>query len=188
MNAGPESEFFSDGISDEIINALTHIPDLHVTARMSSFSFKGKNIHLREVGERLNVQTLVEGSVRKAGKRIRITAQLINAADGHQFWSERYDRELENIFTLQGEIARTIADKMKVALKGEQDAPLVKPSTHNLEAYKLYLKGRALLYRRGLAIPEAQACFRRAVELDPDYALAWAGLADGHSTMGNPPR
>ena len=183
MSADPENEFFADGITEEIINALTQIEDLRVAARTSAFSFKNKHVDLRIVGERLNVKTVLEGSVRKAGNRVRIMAQLINVADGYHIWSERYDRELKDIFEVQDDISRAIADRLKVALKsGEQ--PSVKAGTSNLEAYQLYLKGRALLYRRGLDIRRSAQCFERAVALDPNYALAWSGLADARNMLG----
>ena len=184
MSADPENEFFSDGVTEEIINALGQIDDLHVAARSSAFSFKGKNPDLRDVGEKLNVGTVLEGSVRKAGDRLRITAQLVNVADGYQLWSERYDRQLEDVFAIQDEIARAIAERLEVTLKGERKSPLVTPATDDLEAYELYLKGRALLYRRGLSIPKGLKCLRQAVDRDPEYALAWAGLADGYTTLG----
>ena len=183
MSADPENEFFSDGITEEIINALTQIEDLRVAARTSAFTFKNKHVDLRSVGERLNVKTVLEGSVRKAGNRVRIMAQLINVADGYHLWSERYDRELKDIFEVQDDIARAIADRLKVALKGGQQLT-VKPGTSNLEAYQLYLKGRALLYRRGLDIRRAAQCFERAVVLDSHYALAWSGLADARNMVG----
>ena len=183
MSADPENEFFSDGISEEIINALGQIDGLRVAARTSAFSFKGKNVDLRDVAEQLGVATVLEGSVRKAGTRLRITTQLVNAADGYQLWSERYDRELEDVFELQDEIARTIAHRLEVALSGEQQSAIVEPATDSIEAYELYLKGRALLYKRGGYIPQGLACFEQAVALDPGYALAWAGLADAHGVM-----
>jgi len=177
MSVDPENEFFADGITEEIINALTQIEELHVAACTSAFSFKGKHVDLRIVGERLNLKTVLEGSVRKAGNRVRIMAQLINVADGYHLWSERYDRELKDIFEVQDDIARAIAERLKVALKGGRQ-PSIKAGTRNLEAYELYLKGRALLYRGGLDIRRAAKCFERAVALDPQYALAWSGLAD----------
>jgi len=180
MSAEPENEFFADGITEEIINALTQIEELHVAARTSAFSFKGKYVDLRIVGERLNVKTVLEGSVRKASNRLRITAQLTNVADGYHLWSERYDRELKDIFQVQDDIARAIADRLRVALKGDQQVT-VKVGTSNLEAYQLYLKGRALLYKRGLDTRRATECFERVVALDPQYALAWSGLADAYS-------
>jgi serine/threonine protein kinase/tetratricopeptide (TPR) repeat protein len=183
MSADPENEFFADGITEEIINALTQIEDLRVAARTSAFSFKNKHVDLHIVGDRLNVKTVLEGSVRRAGNRVRIMAQLINVADGYHIWSERYDRELKDIFEVQDDIARAIADRLKVALKGGQE-PSVKVGTSNLEAYQLYLKGRGLLYRRGLDIRRAGQCFERAVALDSRYALAWSGLADVRHLLG----
>jgi eukaryotic-like serine/threonine-protein kinase len=183
MSADPENEFFADGITEEIINALTQIENLHVAARTSAFSFKGKHVDLRIIGERLNVKTVLQGSVRKSGNRVRVTAQLINVGDGYHLWSERYDRELKDIFEVQDDIARSIADRLKVALKGGQQAT-VRPGTVNLEAYQLYLKGRALLYRRGLDIGRAAKCFENAVALDPGYSLAWSGLADARNMLG----
>src|SRR6516162_1599421 len=182
MSADPENEFFADGISEEIINALTQIKDLRVAARTSAFTFKGKPVDLRIIGERLNVKTVLEGSVRKVGNRVRIMAQLTNVVDGYHLWSERYDRELKDIFQVQDDIARSIADRLKVALKGDEQVA-VRAGTTNIEAYQLYLKGRALLYRRGLDIRRAAKCFERAVALDPQYALAWSGLADARNML-----
>jgi adenylate cyclase len=183
LSADSENEFFTDGITEEIINALAQIKELHVVARSSAFSFKGKHVDPRIVGEELNVRTVLEGSVRRADSRLRITVQLINAADGYHLWSERYDREMKDVFEIQDEIARSIAQRLKVTFEGRQE-PLVKVGTKNLEAYQLYLKGRALLYKRGPAIPHALECCRQAVTLDPEYALAWAGLADSHTVLG----
>ena len=185
MSTDPENEFFADGISEDIINTLGQVEGLRVAARGSAFFFKGKHVDLREVGQKLQVGTLLEGSVRKAGKRLRITAELVNAEDGYQLWSERYDRELEDIFDIQDEIARTIADRLEVTLTGGKQAPLATRATDNIKAYEAYLKGRGLLYKRGRFILDALTCFEEAVELDPDYALAWAGLADGPSTLGS---
>jgi adenylate cyclase len=184
MSADTENEYFTDGITEEIINALAQIKDLHVVARSSAFSFKGKHIDPRVVGEQLNVRRVLEGSVRRADNRLRITVQLINVADGYHLWSERYDREMKDVFEIQEEIARSIAERLKLTLEGDQAERLVKAGTRSLEAYQLYLKGRALLYRRGGAIPQAAECLDRAVKLDPDYALAWAGLADTYTTLG----
>ena len=142
MSNDPEQEYFCDGISEEIINALTHIESLKVIARTSSFSFKGKNEDMREIGKKLNVETLLEGSVRKAGNRVRITAQLIKAKDGTHFWSERYDRELNDIFAIQDEISQAIVEKLKVQLIDRDKKVLFKGQTENLEAYDNYLKGR----------------------------------------------
>ena len=182
ISTDPENEFFSDGITEEIINALTQIEGLRVAARTSAFTFKGKHVDLRIVGERLNVNTVLEGSVRKAGNRVRIMAQLINVADGYHLWSERYDRELKDIFEVQDDIANAIANRLKVALKSGQQ-PSVKAGTSNLEAYQLYLKGRELFYRR-LHARRAAQCFEQAAALDPQYALAWSGLADANNMLG----
>jgi adenylate cyclase len=183
ISADPENEFFADGITEEIINALAQIKDLHVVARSSAFSFKGKHIDPRVIGQRLTVRTILEGSVRRAGDHLRITAQLINAADGFHLWSERYDRKMTDVFSIQDEIARSIAERLKITLEGVADEALVKAGTSNLDAYQLYLKGRALLYRRGRALRIAGDCFEQAVSLDPDYALAWAGVADVYTTI-----
>jgi len=184
LSADPENEFFADGITEEIINALAQIEQLHVVARSSAFSFKGKHIDLRTIGEQLNVRTILEGSVRRAGNHLRITAQLVNVADGYHLWSQRYDREMKDVFDIQDEIARSIAARLKVSLEGDRLQPLVKARTKNLGAYELYLKGRALLYQRGSGIPRALECFMRAVTLDAGYALAWAGLADAYTVLG----
>lgn len=184
MSADPEDEFFADGMTEEIINALAQIDQLHVVARTSAFSFKGKYIDVRAVGKRLNVRTVLLGSVRRAGNELRITAQLINVEDGYHLWSDRYDRELKDIFEIEDEIARAIAERLKITLKVGEQEPLVKAGTRNLEAYQLYVKGRALLYRRGGAVSRAAECFEREVALDPDYALAWAGLADSYTVLG----
>ncbi len=184
MSADAENEYFADGITEEIINVLSHIEGLHVAARTSSFFFRGKHADMRQIGAQLNVRTVLEGSVRRVGDHLRITAQLVNVADGYHLWSERYDRELKDVFAIQDEIARSIADRLKLTLGRERAEPLVNAGTKNLDAYQLYLKGRALLYRRGGAIPQAAECFDRAVKLDPDYALAWAGLADTYTTLG----
>jgi len=182
LSSDPADDYFSDGISEEIINALAKLEGLRVAARTSSFSFKGRAIEITEIARKLGVSTVLEGSVRKAGHRIRITAQLVNVADGFHLWSERYDREMEDIFAVQDEIARSIADRLKVTLKGDHE-PVVKAGTENLEAYQLYLKGRALLYQRGRGLPRARECFERAVALDSQYALAWTGLADVHRLL-----
>jgi TolB-like protein len=180
MSMDPENEFFADGITEEIINALTQIGNLRVAARTSAFSFKNKYVDLRIVGERLNVKTVLEGSVRKYGNRVRIMAQLINVADGYHLWSERYDRELKDIFEVQDEIARAITERLKLTFEKGAPQTLIKAATQNFEAYELCLKGRTLMYQRGLGIPRALECFQQAVSLDAGYALAWASLAEAH--------
>ena len=178
MSADPENEFFADGITEEIINALSRIAGLRVAARSSCFAFKGKTEDLRAVGDRLGVATVLEGSVRKAGSRLRITAQLANVADGCQVWSQRYDREMSDVFAMQDEIAGAIATKLELQLAGPAAEPASRPAPGNLEAYELLLKGRVLLGRRGRAIVEATRCLERAVALD-------AGLAEAHALIGD---
>jgi serine/threonine protein kinase/Tfp pilus assembly protein PilF len=182
MSSDPENEFFADGITEEIINALAQIEDLRVAARTSAFSFKGKPVDLRTVGECLNVNTVLEGSVRKSGNRLRIMAQLINVADGYHLWSERYDRELQDIFDVQDEIAKTIAARLKVTLEVEGQKPLVRAGTKNLEAYQLYLNGRFHWNKRTPdGFQKSIGYFQAAIEKDPAYALAYTGLADSYN-------
>ena len=183
LSADAENEFFSDGISEEIINALGQIDGLRVAARTSSFSFKGKSIEVSDIARRLDVRHVLEGSVRKAGTRVRVTAQLVDATNGFQLWSERYDRQIEDIFDVQDEIARAIVERLKVAFDAGQSPRLVKVTTNNMEAYQEYLKGRAMLYRRGPWIARALEAFQKAVTLDPGYAQAWAGVADANTAM-----
>jgi len=182
MSADPENEYFADGITEEIIDALAQIPGLHVVARSSAFSFKGKYIDLRIVGEQLKVRTVLEGSVRRADNRLRITAQLVSTEDGYHLWSERYEREMKDVFAIQEEIAQAIAQRLKLTFPWRA-TPLVKTGTPNLEAYQSYVKGRALLYKRGPAISRALVCCQRAVDLDPNYALAWAAVADCYTFL-----
>ena len=177
MSADPDTEYFGDGIAEEIINALGRLPGLRVAARASAFAFRGKADDLRAIATQLGVRTVLEGSVRRAGHRVRITAQLVDVDTGFQIWSERYDRELTDIFAIQDEIATAIAKKFEVALGGEDAGRLVQPGTANLKAYDLYLRGRALLHRRGASLELAIGTFEQAAALDPDYALALAGLA-----------
>ncbi len=184
MSSDAEIDYFGDGIAEEIINALAQLPGLRVAGRSSAFSFKGKREDLRVIGDKLSVGTVLEGSVRKAGAQLRITAQLVNVADGYHLWSERFDREAADVFAIQEEIARTIAERLQVSLAGSDQKTLVRPHTENLEAYALYLKGRGLLYKRGVAIWQALEAFRASLALDPRYALASAGLADAYTLLG----
>jgi TolB-like protein/tRNA A-37 threonylcarbamoyl transferase component Bud32 len=163
--------------TEEIINALTKLGGLKVAARTSSFAFKGKSLDLRAIGDQLGVRTVLEGSVRKAGNRLRITAQLINVADGYHRWSETYDRELTDVFAIQDEIAHAIAAKLEVSLGARAGGQLVKRATENIDAYDLYLKGRAFEGERGPALLHAVECFEQAIALDPRYAQAHAELA-----------
>ena len=184
LSRDADDEFFADGVTEEILNALAQIPKLRVAGRSSAFSFKGKSEDLRSIGAKLNVETILEGTIRRAGSRLRVTAQLSKASDGYQLWSERYDRVAEDVFAVQDEIAGAIAGRLRLTLAEGQAGRAAKPPTQHLGAYELYLKGRALLYQRGRSIPKALACFEEAVALDPDYAQAWAGMADGYSTSG----
>jgi len=183
MSATKDQDWFCDGIAEEILNALSPLKGLKVAARTSAFSFKGKNDDLRTIGEQLQVTTVLEGSVRRAGDRVRITVQLSDAQDGYQLWSERYDRELKDIFDVQDEIAKAIAERLKVTLAGAKDDRLVENGTTNVEAYQLYLKGRALLDRRGASVTGGLELLRKAVDLDPGYSLAWAGVADAFTVL-----
>jgi TolB-like protein/Tfp pilus assembly protein PilF len=183
MSAAKDQDWFCDGIAEEILNALTPLKGLRVAARTSAFSFKGKSDDLRTIGEKLNVTTVLEGSVRRAGDRVRITAQLSDVRNGYQLWSERYDRELKDIFDVQDEIAKAIAERLRVTLTGGKDDRLVEQATTNIEAYQLYLKGRALLDQRGASVPMGLDLLRKAVELDPGYSLAWSGVADAFTVL-----
>jgi serine/threonine protein kinase/tetratricopeptide (TPR) repeat protein len=181
LSADPDQEYFCDGMAEEIINALTHIESLRVVARTSAFAFKGKSIDIREIGRKLDVESLLEGSVRKAGSRVRITAQLINVADGYHIWSEKFDREMEDIFGIQDEISLAIVDSLRIKLLGKQKAGLTRHHTQNLDAYQLYLKGRYFWNRRTRgALDKAASYFHQAIEKDPEYAFAYVGLADAY--------
>jgi TolB-like protein/tRNA A-37 threonylcarbamoyl transferase component Bud32 len=175
ISADKEDEYFSDGLAEEIINALAHVPGLNVTARTSSFSFRGKDLDIRKVAEMLGVQTILEGSVRRSGSRIRVTVQLINAANGYHLWSERYDREMADVFAIQDEIAQAIASALKVKLSPEA---ATRRHTPGISAYEAFLKARHF-QRKGT--PEswgrARECLERSIALDPDFALAYAELA-----------
>ncbi|HXY30095.1 MAG TPA: protein kinase [Gemmatimonadaceae bacterium] len=178
MSADPENEYFSDGMTEEIINALAKVPGLQVASRTSSFAFKGKEADIRQIGEKLGVATMLEGSVRKVGNRIRINVQLVNAEDGYQLWSETYDRQLEDVFAIQDEISRAIVEALKLRLTSAA-APVVAPPTRNLEAYTLYLKGRFFANRVTEAgLRKGLDFFQHALLQDPGYAQAYAGIAD----------
>jgi eukaryotic-like serine/threonine-protein kinase len=183
MSGDKEQEYFSDGLAEEIINALTQIPGLKVIARTSSFSFRGKEQDIRRIAETLNVKTILEGSVRRAGNRLRVTAQLIDAVDGSHFWSERYDREMADVFAIQDEISQAIADKLRVKLTGA--GALVKRFTGNIEAFNLCLKGNYFLYKSSAeSILRSREFFERSIAIDPDCELAWYGLANFYFNMG----
>ncbi len=176
LSADKENEYFSDGLAEEIINALTQLPGLRVTARTSSFSFRGKEVDVRDIAAALNVENVLEGSVRKAGNRIRVTAQLVSAADGYHLWSERYDRDMTDVFAIQDDIAQGIAERLRVQLAG--DRPLVRPYAENLEAYDLILKARYHLCKFTYESREkARQCCEQALALDRNYTPAYVGLA-----------
>ncbi|HEY1768821.1 MAG TPA: hypothetical protein VGG02_01020 [Chthoniobacterales bacterium] len=170
--------YFSDGVTEEILNALAQIPNLKVAARRSAFQFKGADLDLRKIGQMLGVAHILEGSLQKAGDEVRINVQLVDAADGLQSWSEKYDRKLDNVFAVEDEISRAIASKLRVQLTGGGGQPLVADRTTNPQAHELYLRGLTLLAARGSGLRDAADAFREAVKLDPDYAQAWGGLAE----------
>ena len=177
MSDDKENEYFSDGLAEELLNLLAKIPRLHVAGRTSSFQFKGTNEDLRIIGEQLNVANVLEGSVRKSGTRLRITAQLIDAENGYHLWSETYDRDLTDIFAVQDEIASNVVNALKVALLGEQSVTTDR-GTDNIDAYNEVLKGGYFLnYLTRENLDNAFAAFKKATELDPTFARAWTGLA-----------
>ena len=180
LSSDKEQEYFSDGLAEELLNLLAKVPGLHVAARTSAFSFKGKSEDVRAIGKALNVATVLEGSVRKGGEQVRITAQLINAADGFHLWSETYDRKLTDVFAVQDEIARAVVAGLKLKLLPEQTPTTKDKRTANPEVYTQYLIGNQLMTRarasRSGFQPAAQA-FEKALAIDPGYAPAWAGLA-----------
>lgn len=185
MSADPENEFFCDGLSEELINGLTKVRGLQVVAHSSSFSFKGRDIDAREIGRQLNVGTILEGSVRKTGDRLRVSAQLIDAARGYHLWCEQYDRRLEDVFAIQDEISRAILQSLEPKLLREVRTPLIEPSTGDMDAYVLYLQGRTYWHRRfGGLLQKAMDCFGQAIARDPGFAMSYTGLADSLSTLG----
>ncbi len=185
MSAGHDEQYFADGLAEELLDTLAQVPQLRVAARSSSFQFKGKGQDLRAIGEELHVATVLEGSVRKDGRHVRISAQLVDVANGFDLWSESYDRELDDIFAVQDEIAQSVSAALKVKLLGKGRPPEA-GREGNAEAYNLYLQGRYFSTRRDRNdLEQAVAYFEKAVKLDPGYALAWVGLADAHSNQAN---
>jgi TolB-like protein/Flp pilus assembly protein TadD len=184
MSADPDNEYFTDGIAEEIINALTKVQALDVASRTSAFAFKGRSEDMREIGRKLGVGTVLEGSVRKAGTRLRITAQLVDVDSGYHLWSERYDRELADVFAIQDEIAGNIVKALRVVLTpAEADAIKATPAS-DVRAYEFYLRGRQLFHQhRKAAHRQAIEWYQKAIELDPRYALAYAGIADSSSFL-----
>jgi eukaryotic-like serine/threonine-protein kinase len=177
MSGDPANEYFSDGLAEDILDALTQVPGLRVMARTSSFAFRGKDLDVREIGARLNVEHILEGSVRRAGSRLRVTAQLVKASDGYHLWSQRFDREMTDVFAIQDEISQAIVEKLRVRLAGER--PLVKRYTENMEAYHLFLRGRHCVLRMTPeSLTKGSEYLEQALALDPEYPLAHAGMAE----------
>jgi serine/threonine protein kinase/Tfp pilus assembly protein PilF len=184
MSPQKDQDYFCDGIAEEIMNALAKIQALQVASRSSAFAFKGKNQDIRQVGEQLGVSTVLEGSVRKAGNRLRITAQLVNVSDGYHLWSERYDRDLEDVFAVQDEIAENIVRALRVVLSDEEKRAIEKPRPENVRAYEYYLRGRQALHQfREKSLQLARRMFQRAIDTDAGFVLAHAGMADCSSFL-----
>ncbi|MBW3565408.1 MAG: protein kinase [Acidobacteria bacterium] len=184
MSPQKDQEYFCDGIAEELLSALSQIRELHVASRTSAFQFKGTAMDVRDIGEKLNVGTVLEGSVRKAGDRVRVTARLVNVSDGYRLWAEQYDRDMKDIFAIQDEIAQSIAHALEVALGTEEKSPIEKAKPKDVEAYDYYLQGRQLFHQlRRKPLEVARQMFSRAIEIDPEYARAYAGIADCSSYL-----
>jgi serine/threonine protein kinase/Tfp pilus assembly protein PilF len=185
MSNDDSQEYFCDGMAEEIINALTAVKGLRVVARTSSFSFKEKQVEIREIGRKLNVEMILEGSIRKSNERLRITAQLINVADGYHLWSEKYDRTSKDVFAIQDEISLSIIDKLKLGLLKEEKINLTKHHTKNIEAYHLLLKGRYFAVKMTKQdYLKSLKYYKKAIELDPQYSLAYSCLAELYGFLG----
>jgi len=180
-----DQEYFCDGIAEEIVNALCCIRGLHIASRTSASQYKGRSVDVRDIGRALGVGAVLEGSVRKAGDRVRITAQLVNSTDGYHLWSESFDRSLEDVFAVQSEIAQKLVAALRLSLTQQETALIERSGTRNAEAYDLYLRGQAFL-RDGTdsTLPKAVAAFRAAIERDPQFAQAHAGLANALAIRG----
>ena len=184
MSPQRDQEYFCEGMAEELINALSALKHLRVAARSSSFKFKGAALDATEIGAQLKVRSILEGSVRKAGNRLRITAQLVDTAGGFHLWSERYDRSIDDVFAVQDEIARAIVDKLKVNLLRGAAAPLVRQGTEDVDAYNAYLKGRYYWNRRHAGgFQKAMQAFQEAIDKDPEFALPFSGLADSWNIL-----
>jgi TolB-like protein/class 3 adenylate cyclase len=184
LSGDPDYEYFSDGISEEILNSLSHIPNLNVAGRTSSFSFKNTNVDIQEIGKQLNVNMVLEGSVRKSENILRITVQLINVIDGYHLWSEIYDQGIDDIFKIQESIARNVAKKLNVTLSESRERQFALYKDKKYEPYDLSLKGRYLLQQRIEGLEEARECFEKAIAIDPEYAPAYADLSVTYYWMG----
>ena len=181
LSAEHDQEYFGDGVAEEILNALTKIGGLHIPARTSCFAFRGLSLDARDIGKRLGVDALLEGSVRKAGRQLRISVQLIDARNGYHLWSERFDRETADVFAIQDEIASSVVSALGLSLGQREGRHLIKQSTTKVEAYEFYLRGRKLFQKwTRQNIDLGREMFERAIELDPRFAAAWAGLATAH--------
>ena len=184
MSSDPENEYFGDGLAEEIINALTKIQDLRVASRTSSFSFKERNDDIREIGEKLNVDTILEGSVRRQGKKLRVTAQLINVEDGYHLWSERYDKELEEVFEIQDEITENIIQALEVILSDNEKNLIKNKPSVDVKAYDFYLRARKFMHSLTKKnFNYALKMLFRAIEIDPNYAIAYASIAECHCLL-----
>src|SRR3984893_12357914 len=184
MSGDPEQEYFSDGISEDIITDLSKIAGLMVIARNSSFTYKGRSVDIREVGRDLGVRSVLEGSIRRAGNRVRITAQLIDTTNGAHLWADRYDRDLTDIFAVQDDVTRRIVDALKVTLSPAEKARLADSGTPNADAYDCYLRGRELLAlnpKNRERFEQSTKLFMRALEFDPSYSQAYAGLSRAYN-------
>jgi TolB-like protein len=179
MSADPENEYFTDGLTEELISVLAKVEGLRIPARTTVFALKGTDLGVQEIGNRLGVDNVLEGSVRKSGNRIRISAQLVKVADGFNLWSETYDRELEDVFVIQGEIANSIAEALRITLSARDQRALRAGQGADIHAYDFYLRGRGYFRRRTQAdLESAREMFTQAIDIDSGYAPAWAGLAD----------
>jgi TolB-like protein/Flp pilus assembly protein TadD len=181
-SADPENEYLADGIAEEIINSLSKVRTLRVASRTTSFAMKSRRDDIQEVGRKLKVSTVLNGSLRKSGNRIRVTAELLNVSDGSQLWADRYDREMEDVFAIQDDISESIVRALRVIL-GDAERKALKARTRDIRAYEYYLRGRQYVDFRKKSLEYAMEMFRRAVEVDPDYASAYAGIADCLSLM-----
>jgi adenylate cyclase len=186
LSPDKSQEHIADGIADILINTLNRVEGLRIPGRTSAFYFKGKDVTTAEIGRKLKVEWLLEGSVQVDGNRLRVTASLLRAADGTSLWAERYDHSQADIFAVEDDIVRRVVAGLKVKLMGNETGPLVKPGTANLEAHKLYLQGRYLWGKRGSAdLLNAVKYFEKAIDLDPRYALSYAGLSMAYVVLGN---
>lgn len=184
MSPEQDQAFFCEGVAEEILNALTKIEELNVAARSSSFLYSGDSGDVREIGQKLGVGSILEGSVRKSGDRVRVTAQLVQTSDGYHLWSKRFDEQLKDVFAIQDEIATSIAAALLETLSPGQHSRLRTTATTDVGAYEYYLRGRQFFKRfRKKDIEYARQMFRQAIEVDPGFALAWAGFADCHSFL-----